>query len=108
MIARAVEAVGFPAGAVNVLCGHGPVAGAALASHTDVDLLVFTGSVPTGISVASAAANNVVPCILELGGKSAAIVYEDADIENLIENVRWALFFHAGQICSAMSRIFCS
>lgn len=104
-IARAAEAVGFPPGAVNMLCGLGGEAGAALAEHPDINLSVFTGSVPTGVSVATAAAKNVVPCILELGGKSAAIVYEDADIENLVENVRWALFFHAGQICSAMSRV---
>ena len=66
---------------------------------------MFTGSVATGISVATAAAQNVVPCILELGGKSAAIVYEDADIDNLVDSVRWALFFHNGQVCSAMSRV---
>ncbi|MEM7207790.1 MAG: aldehyde dehydrogenase family protein [Pseudomonadota bacterium] len=104
-IARAAEAAGFPPGAVNLMCGYGHEAGAALAAHPDANLQVFTGSVATGISVATAAAKNVVPCVLELGGKSAAVVYDDADIENLIENVRWALFFHAGQICSAMSRV---
>ena len=78
--ARAAEAAGFPPGAVNVLCGLGRDAGAALAGHADVNQIVFTGSVPTGIAIATAAAQNVVPCMLELGGKSAAIVHADADL----------------------------
>ncbi len=99
------EAVGMPRGAVNLVCGHGHEAGAALASHPDVDQIVFTGSVPTGISIATAAARNVVPCVLELGGKSAAIVYPDADIDAVVSNVRWGIYFNAGQVCSAMSRL---
>ncbi len=104
-IAEAAEAAGFPPGAVNLLCGLGHEAGAALAAHPDIDQLVFTGSVPTGISVARAAAGNVVPCILELGGKSAAIVYPDADVDGLVDSVRWGIYFGAGQVCSAMSRL---
>jgi aldehyde dehydrogenase (NAD+) len=65
--ARAAEAAGFPTGAVNVLCGLGHEAGAALAGHPAVNQIVFTGSVPTGIAIATAAAQNVVPCVLELG-----------------------------------------
>ena len=103
--ALAAEAAGFPAGAVNIICGLGHEAGAALSSHKGVDQLVFTGSVPTGVAIATAAAQNVVPCVLELGGKSAAIVYDDADIENLLASVRWGIFFNAGQVCSAMSRL---
>ncbi len=103
--AEAAEAAGLPPGAVNILCGLGTEAGAALAAHPDVDQIVFTGSVPTGIAIAGAAARNVVPCVLELGGKSAAIVYPDADIADLIENVRWGIYFNAGQVCSAMSRV---
>ena len=102
--AKAAEYAGLPNGAVNIVCGEGPVAGAALSAHPDVNQVVFTGSVPTGIAIASAAAKNVVPCVLELGGKSAAIVHHDADIDNFIENVRWGIFFNAGQVCSAMSR----
>jgi aldehyde dehydrogenase (NAD+) len=101
----AAEAAGFPAGAVNVLAGYGADAGAALSSHPDVRQIVFTGSVPTGIAIAGAAAKNVVPCILELGGKSAAIVYPDADLDAFEGEVRKAIFTNAGQICSAMSRI---
>ncbi|MEM7280634.1 MAG: aldehyde dehydrogenase family protein [Pseudomonadota bacterium] len=103
--ALAAEEAGFPPGAVNLLCGLGHEAGAALAKHRDVNQIVFTGSVATGVSIATAAAGNVVPCVLELGGKSAAIVYPDADIEGLLDNVRWGIFFNAGQVCSAMSRV---
>ena len=104
-IARAAEAAGFPPGAVNILCGVGSEAGAALSAHPDIDQVVFTGSVPTGVAIATAAAQNVVPCVLELGGKSAAIVCADADLDNLIDNVRWGIYFNAGQVCSAMSRL---
>ncbi|MEO8858504.1 MAG: aldehyde dehydrogenase family protein, partial [Burkholderiaceae bacterium] len=83
-IAQAAVAVGLPPGAVNLVCGTGTVAGAALAAHPGVDQIVFTGSVATGISVATAAARNVVPCVLELGGKSAAIVFADADLEQVL------------------------
>ncbi|WP_371229482.1 aldehyde dehydrogenase family protein [Roseovarius sp. 2305UL8-3] len=104
-LVEAAEAVGFPKGAVNILCGHGKTAGAALVSHPDVDQIVFTGSVQTGRSIAVAAAHNLVPCVLELGGKSAAIVYPDADLDQFIDSVRWGIYFNAGQVCSAMSRI---
>ena len=104
-IARAAEAAGFPPGAVNILCGVGGEAGAALSAHPDIDQVVFTGSVPTGVAIATAAAQNVVPCVLELGGKSAAIVCADADLDNLIHSVRWGIYFNAGQVCSAMSRL---
>lgn len=103
--AEAAEQVGLPAGAVNILCGHGQEAGAALAAHPDINQIVFTGSVPTGIAIATAAAGNVVPCILELGGKSAAIVHDDADLDAFMNDVRWGIYFNAGQVCSAMSRV---
>ena len=101
----AAQACGFPEGSINLLCGYGHEAGAALSGHRNVDQLVFTGSVPTGIAIATAAAQNVVPCILELGGKSAAIVHRDADLDNLMDSIRWGIFFNAGQVCSAMSRL---
>ena len=104
-IASAAEAAGLPAGAVNILCGLGHQAGAALSAHPQINQLVFTGSVPTGIAIATAAAQNVVPCVLELGGKSAAIVHEDADLEAFVNDVRWGIYFNAGQVCSAMSRV---
>ncbi|MDA8830702.1 MAG: aldehyde dehydrogenase family protein [Octadecabacter sp.] len=103
--AHAAEAVGLPKGAVNILCGLGHEAGAALSAHPHVNQIVFTGSVPTGIAIATAAAQNVVPCVLELGGKSAAIVHDDADLEAFETDVRWGIYFNAGQVCSAMSRV---
>ncbi|MEP1327087.1 aldehyde dehydrogenase family protein [Pseudophaeobacter sp.] len=103
--AHAAEAVGLPKGAVNLLCGLGQDAGAALSAHRDVNQIVFTGSVPTGIAIAKAAAGNVVPCVLELGGKSAAIVHADADLEAFENDIRWGIYFNAGQVCSAMSRV---
>jgi aldehyde dehydrogenase (NAD+) len=105
IFAKAAEAVGLPDGAVNILCGFGHEAGAALASHSGINQIVFTGSVATGIAIASAAAQNVVPAVLELGGKSAAIVHEDADLEAFENDLRWGIFFNAGQVCSAMSRV---
>ena len=104
-IALAAEHVGMPEGLVNIICGLGHEAGEALSSHKDINQIVFTGSVETGIKVASNAAKNVVPCVLELGGKSGAIVLPDADQQNLIDSVRWGIFFGAGQVCSAMSRL---
>lgn len=103
--ARAAEAVGLPNGAVNILCGLGHEAGAALSAHRHVNQIVFTGSVKTGIAIATAAAQNVVPCVLELGGKSAAIVHDDADLDAFEKDVRKGIYFNAGQVCSAMSRI---
>lgn len=103
--ALAAEAVGLPRGAVNVLCGLGQDAGAALARHPDVNQIVFTGSVRTGQAIGHAAADTVIPCVLELGGKSAAIVHDDADLDAFENDIRWGIFFNAGQVCSAMSRV---
>src|SRR6056297_620978 len=103
--AHAAEAVGLPKGAVNILCGLGQDAGVALSAHRDVNHIVFTGSVATGSAIATAAARNVVPCVLELGGKSAAIVHADADLEAFENDIRWGIYFNAGQVCSAMSRV---
>ena len=105
VFAELAEAVGLPSGAVNILCGYGQEAGAALSGHGDVNQIVFTGSVKTGIAIATAAAQNVVPCVLELGGKSAAIVHDDADLEAFENDIRWGIYFNAGQVCSAMSRV---
>ena len=105
IFAEAAEAAGLPEGAVNILCGLGRDAGAALTAHRDVNQIVFTGSIATGIAIASSAAKNVVPCVLELGGKSAAIVHDDADLQAFESDLRWGIFFNAGQVCSAMSRV---
>lgn len=104
-LAEACEAVGLPAGVVNIICGYGQTAGVALANHPDVNQLVFTGSVTTGQAILRSAAELVVPCVMELGGKSAGIVFPDAKIEDVVESARNGIFRHAGQVCSAMSRL---
>ena len=96
---------GLPPGVVNVLPGMGPEAGAALASHPDINQLTFTGSVSVGIAVAKMAADNVVPVVMELGGKSPNIVFADADLDLTVQGVANAIFQNAGQTCSAGSRL---
>lgn len=103
--AKAADAVGLPPGAINVICGYGHDAGAALAAHEDIDQVTFTGSVATGQSVLHSAADAVIPAVVELGGKSAGIVLDDADLDDLTDQTRWAIFSNAGQVCSAMSRL---
>ncbi len=105
LFAEACARAGLPKGAVNILCGYGHDAGAALASHPDIDHIVFTGSVETGKSVLRAAAERVIPCVMELGGKSGGIVYADADLDRTAASAARGVFHHAGQICSAGSRL---
>jgi aldehyde dehydrogenase (NAD+) len=98
-------ACGVPPGVVNVVPGMGPDAGAALASHPGINQLTFTGSVEVGILVAKAAAENIVPVVMELGGKSPNVVFADADLEMTVAGVANAIFQNAGQTCSAGSRL---
>ncbi len=100
----ALEA-GIPPGAINVVTGLGEEAGAALAAHPGIDLLSFTGSPEVGTLVQQAAAVNHVPCVLELGGKSPQIVFEDANQEKAAEVTVNAIVQNAGQTCSAGSRV---
>ena len=102
--ALALEA-GLPAGALNVVTGTGPEAGAALAGHPGVQHLSFTGSVRVGKLIQAAAAENVVPVTLELGGKSPQIVFDDADLDRALPFLVNAGIQNAGQTCSASSRI---
>ncbi len=103
--AKAAQYAELPEGSLNIICGLGADAGAALSAHRDVNQIVFTGSVATGRAIATQAAQNIVPCVLELGGKSAAIICDDADIASFTQDVRWGIYFNAGQVCSAMSRV---
>jgi aldehyde dehydrogenase (NAD+) len=98
---------GFPEGVVNILPGYGPTAGAAIASHNDVDKVAFTGSTEVGHLIMEAAAkSNLKRVTLELGGKSPNIVFADADMDEAIEGAHFALFFNQGQCCCAGSRLF--
>jgi aldehyde dehydrogenase (NAD+) len=96
---------GLPAGVFNVVTGVGAEAGAALSAHPGVDHIGFVGSTQVGSLVAHAAADRVVPVILELGGKSAQIVFPDADLQRATEFIAKAILQNAGQTCSAGSRL---
>lgn len=101
----AVEA-GLPPGVINVLNGHGTPAGSALVADDRVDRVTFTGSSTTGRRVMTDAAGHLAPVSLELGGKGANIVFEDADLDNAVHWAVEAIFRNSGQICLAGSRLF--
>ncbi len=98
-------ACGLPPGVLNIVPGTGSEAGVALASHPDINQLTFTGSVDVGVAVAKMAAENVVPVVMELGGKSPNVVFADADLDLAAQGVATAIFQNAGQTCSAGSRL---
>ena len=100
----ALEA-GFPPGAINVVTGYGHEAGAALSEHPGIDFISFTGSPDVGTIIQCAAAKNHIGCVLELGGKSPQILFEDADLEQALPVVTNAIIQNAGQTCSAGSRV---
>jgi aldehyde dehydrogenase (NAD+) len=100
----AMEA-GFPAGVLNVVPGFGKTAGAALVDHPDVDKVTFTGSPTVGRQILRGAAGNLKRVTLELGGKSANIIFPDADIDKAVKAAGAGIFFNSGQVCSAGSRI---
>ena len=97
---------GIPDGVVNVVPGYGPTAGAAVARHTDIDKVTFTGSTEVGRMVLEMAArSNLKPVTLELGGKSPNIVFADADLERAVDAAALSVFFNQGQTCSAATRL---
>src|SRR3982751_6398641 len=104
-LVKACEEAGIPPGVVNLVMGHGSVVGARLSDHSAVRLISFTGSTETGQRVASACAERNAICSLEMGGKNAIMVMEDADIENAVEGAIWGAFGTSGQRCTASSRL---
>ncbi|KAI8943691.1 hypothetical protein NX059_001675 [Plenodomus lindquistii] len=105
--ATLVQQVGFPPGVVNIITGFGNVSGSILASHMDVRSLSFTGSSRTGRLIQAAAAkSNLKHVHLELGGKSPAIIFDDADIEKAVEETAFSIQINMGQMCIANSRIY--
>src|SRR6202162_3648323 len=106
LLGELVQEAGIPDGVVNIVPGFGETAGAALASHPDVDKIAFTGSTEVGKLILQAAAGNLKKVSLELGGKSPNIVLEDADVEAAIPGAASAIFFNHGQCCCAGSRLF--
>ncbi len=101
----ALEA-GIPPGVVNVVTGLGSKAGAALAAHPGVDKIAFTGSTGTGKAIVHASTGNLKRVSLELGGKSPVIVFPDADLDAAAKGAASTIFFHAGQVCAAGSRLY--
>ncbi len=104
-LAELASRAGFPAGAINVVTGEGATAGAALSAHPDIDFISFTGSPEAGVLVQRAAAANYTPCVMELGGKSPHLVFEDADLDAALPLVVGAILQNGGQTCSAGSRV---
>jgi len=106
-LARLVELLQdvLPEGVLNLVNGRGPVTGAALVDHPGVDLVSFTGGTQTGRTIMAAAGRNLVPCTLELGGKSANIVFASADIDRALDGALLGIFSNNGQQCLAGSRI---
>jgi 1-pyrroline dehydrogenase len=95
----------LPPGVLNVIYGHGEPAGAGLVRHPDVDMVSLTGDVATGKEIARTAADTLKRVHLELGGKAPVVVFDDADLEAVVEGVKIAGYFNAGQDCTAASRV---
>ncbi|KAH8814892.1 aldehyde dehydrogenase [Xylogone sp. PMI_703] len=106
-VATLINEAGFPPGVLNVITGFGGVSGSILSSHMDVRALSFTGSTRTGRLIQQAAArSNLKAVYLELGGKSPAIIFEDADIEKAVHDTQFSIQWNSGQVCMANSRIY--
>lgn len=106
LMAEYAQQAGIPAGVFNVVTGHGTIAGAALASHPDVDKISFTGSTEVGKILVRNAADNMRRLSLELGGKSPVFVFSDADMEKTLPAVAMGIFRNTGQVCFAGSRVY--
>ncbi|KAK7708407.1 hypothetical protein SLS57_008988 [Botryosphaeria dothidea] len=106
-VAALIEKAGFPPGVINVLSGHGHISGAAMSSHMQIRMISFTGSLRTGKAIQKASAeSNLKNVVLELGGKSPAIVFEDADLDEAAELTQYSVRTNAGQTCMQNSRIY--
>ncbi len=104
--AQLCDQAGLPAGVLNIISGKGSTIGNHLSSHPDVQKVSFTGSTPVGRQVGAAAGESLAAVTLELGGKSPMVVFDDADPEAVAAAMRWSVFFNAGQVCSAGTRLY--
>ncbi|PKR76659.1 betaine-aldehyde dehydrogenase [Halalkalibacillus sediminis] len=100
-----IEEAGVPAGVANLVLGPGSSVGAELSSNVDVDLISFTGGIETGKKIMQSASVNMKNLALELGGKNPNVIFVDADFEVAVDQALNGVFFHAGQICSAGTRL---
>jgi aldehyde dehydrogenase (NAD+) len=108
LLAEIIDEAGLPKGVFNLVNGYGPIAGAALSENSDVDMISITGSTRAGIAVAQASAPSVKRVAQELGGKSANIVLDDANIEKAIASGISQCFLNTGQTCTAPTRMLVS
>src|SRR6202035_92699 len=104
-VAELMREVGFPPGVVNIVPGYGNVAGQYLAEHPQVQKIAFTGSTVTGRKIVHASSGNLKRVQLELGGKGANIVFDDADLDAAVGGSAFAIFHNQGQACIAGSRL---
>ena len=104
----AADEAGVPPGVLNLVTGTGPVVGAAIAGHPDVDMVSFTGSTATGRTIAHAAADRIARVALELGGKSANVILDDADLTRAVKVGVGNAFLNSGQTCTAWTRMLVS
>ena len=104
-LVKVLDEVGIPPGVVNLLTGSTPAVGAALVDSPDVDMISFTGSTAVGTTIFEAGGRTMKRLLMELGGKGAALVLADADIPTAIRNIMSVWAFHAGQICTAPTRV---
>ncbi|MDD4909115.1 MAG: aldehyde dehydrogenase family protein [Candidatus Omnitrophica bacterium] len=104
-LGRIIEAAGLPKGVFNIVTGAGSTVGAALAAHKAVDMISFTGSNEVGKEIMKLASANTKKLVMELGGKSAAVVLDDCDIETVSSGLLCGIFLNQGQMCTAMSRL---
>ena len=104
-MASLFKEAGFPPGVVNILNGHGRVAGSALVQHPDIDKVAFTGSTTTGKEIMKMAAGTMKNITLETGGKSPLVVFSDADLEQAAKWAHIGIMYNQGQVCTATSRI---
>jgi acyl-CoA reductase-like NAD-dependent aldehyde dehydrogenase len=104
-LARIAADAGLPEGALNIVPGFGPTAGAALAQHTGVEKIAFTGEHTTGRLIVQASVTNLKTVTLELGGKSPHIIFDDVDLETAVTNAMFGLYMNTGQICSSGTRL---
>lgn len=105
VLAEEIDRAGFPPGVFNLITGLGPVVGEALASHPSVDMVSFTGSTRAGKRVAELASQSVKRVALELGGKSASVILEDADLDEAVRGTVNDCYFNSGQTCAAHTRM---
>ncbi|MBL8192015.1 MAG: aldehyde dehydrogenase family protein, partial [Acidobacteria bacterium] len=105
VLAEIIADIGLPAGVFNLVTGYGPVVGEAIAAHPDVDMVSFTGSTRAGKRVSELAAQTVKKVSLELGGKSANVILDDADFDKAVKSGVGACYFNSGQTCSALTRM---